>query len=54
MLAIIGVVLAAIAGVLKLVNQHGDLVVWLIIIAVILIGIDVALSWRGVGYYRRT
>jgi hypothetical protein len=55
MLAALGVVLAVIAGILELVKQHENLVVWLLIVAVILIGIDVAWGWRraGPGYYRR-
>ena len=55
MLAVIGVVLAVIAAILKLVSQHLNWVLWLVIIAVILIGIDVAWGWRrvGAGYYRR-
>jgi hypothetical protein len=54
MLAIIGVVLAVIAAILELVKQHENWVIWLLIIAVILIGIDVAWGWRraGPGYYR--
>jgi len=54
MLAVVGIALAVIAGILELVKQHENLVIWLIIIAVILIGIDVAWGWRraGPGYYR--
>lgn len=52
MLAIVGVVLAVIAAVLKLVSERPDIQVWLIIIAVICIGVDVAMGWRHVGYYR--
>ena len=55
MLAVIGVVLAVIAAILKLVNQHLNWILWLLIIAVILIGVDVVWGWRrvGTGYYRR-
>ena len=55
MLAIIGVILLAIAAILKLVGQHLDWVEWLIIIGAILIGADVIWGWRraGPGYYRR-
>ena len=54
MLAIIGVVLAAIAAILKLVGKHPDWILWLIIIAVILIGAEVAWGWRRSGMYSRT
>jgi hypothetical protein len=52
MLAIIGVVLGAIALILKLVGTHLNWIIWLLIIAVILIGVDVAWGWRRGGYYR--
>ena len=54
MLAIIGLVLYVIAGILKLVNQHTDMLWWLVIIGGALVAIDVAWGWRraGPGYYR--
>lgn len=55
MLAIVGTVLFVIAAILKLVNEHLDWLLWLIIIGGILIGLDVIWGWRrvGPGYYRR-
>lgn len=55
MLALLGVILAAIALILKLVGTHLNWIIWLLIIAVILIGADVVWGWRraGAGYYRR-
>jgi hypothetical protein len=53
MLAILGVILAAIAAILKLVDKHPDWIIWLVIIAVILIGAEVAWGWRRTGMYRR-
>lgn len=52
-MAFVGVVLLLIAAALKLTSQHTDLITWLIILAGILIGLDVALIWRRGGYYRR-
>lgn len=45
MLAIAAVVLAAIAGVLEIVGKHTNLVIYLVIVAVILVGVDVAWGW---------
>lgn len=53
MLAVIGVILGAVAAILKLVNQHGNWIIWLLIIAVILIGAECAWGWHRGGYYRR-
>jgi hypothetical protein len=55
MFALLGVILGAIALILKLVGTHLNWIIWLLIIAVILIGADVVWGWRraGVGYYRR-
>jgi hypothetical protein len=53
MLAIIGVILAVIAGILELVNRHVSWVVWpLLIVAVILIGAEVAWGRPWVNYRR--
>lgn len=53
MLAVLGVVLAAIAGLLKLIGSHTAWIIPLLIVAVILIGAEVAWGWRRSGYYRR-
>jgi len=54
-LATVGIVLAVIAGILEIVSKHTNYVIGLLIVAVILIGIDVAWGWRraGPGYYRK-
>jgi hypothetical protein len=52
MLAVIGVVLGVIAAILKLAGKHPDWIIWLLIVAIILIGVDVAWGWRRHGYYR--
>jgi len=52
-LAVLGVVLAAIAGLLKLIGSHGSWIIPLVIVAVILIGAEVAWGWQRSGYYRR-
>jgi len=51
MLAIAGVVLGVIAAALKLARQYQVAVTWLIIIAIVLIGADVALYWHRGGRY---
>jgi type III secretory pathway component EscS len=52
MAALIGVILAVVAAILKLVNQHLNWIIWLLIISVILIGAEVVWGWRRGGYYR--
>jgi len=46
-LAILGVVLVVIAGILNLVTKYPGAITWLIIIGVILIGSEVAWGWYG-------
>jgi|HubBroStandDraft_3_1064219.scaffolds.fasta_scaffold330202_2 hypothetical protein len=53
MLAVAGAVLGIIAAILKLVNQHENWIIWLLIVAVILVCVDVAWGWRRGGYYHR-
>lgn len=53
MLAITGVVLAVIAAALKLARQYQGAITWLVIAAVILIGIEAALFWHRGGRYAR-
>jgi hypothetical protein len=52
-MAVIGTILFIVAALLKLVNQHLDWVLWLVIIGGILIGLDVSWIWHRGGYYRR-
>jgi hypothetical protein len=52
-MAVVGTILFIIAAILKLVSQHLNWVLWLVIIGGILIGLDVCLVWRRGGYYRR-
>jgi hypothetical protein len=54
MLAVIGTILAALAGLLKLLHNHGSWVLPLLIIGVILIGAEVAWGWNRGGRYGRT
>jgi len=56
MIAVIGLILYVIAGILELVNKHLNWVIWLIIIGGALVAIDVIWNWHraGAGYYRRT
>jgi hypothetical protein len=52
-LAVLGVILAAVAGLLKLLHSHPSWVIPLLIVAVILIGAEVAWGWHRGGMYRR-
>jgi len=54
MIAVVGLILYVIAGILELVNKHLNWVIWLIIIGGALVAIDVVWGWRraGAGYYR--
>jgi threonine/homoserine/homoserine lactone efflux protein len=51
--AIVGVVLAVIAAFLKATKQDPSVQFWLLILAVILIGLDVAFVWYHGGRYNR-
>jgi hypothetical protein len=53
MFAVAGIIAAVIAALLQLVKQRQNAVIWLVIIAVVLVGIEVAWGWRRGGYYRR-
>ena len=54
MIAVVGLILYVIAGILELVNKHLNYVIWLLIIGGALVAIDVIWGWRraGAGYYR--
>jgi hypothetical protein len=52
LLAIIGVVLAVLAGILEIVSKHTNYVIGLLIVAVILIGAEVAWGRPWVNYRR--
>jgi hypothetical protein len=45
-LAVIGLILYAVAGILELVQQHLNWVIWLLIIGGALVAFDVILGWR--------
>lgn len=51
-MAVIGTILFIVAAILKLVSQHPNWIIWLVIIGGILIGLEVVLVWRRGGYYR--
>ena len=51
MFAVIAVILALVAGVLELTGKHLDWVIWLVIIAVALVGAEVAWGWNRGGRY---
>lgn len=54
MLAVLGFVLAVIAAILKLTNQHADAIIWLLIVGLALVCAEVAWGWnRGGRTYRR-
>jgi hypothetical protein len=46
-------VLGVIAAILQLVKQHQGAVIWLVIAAVILLGVGLALAYRGTGWHGR-
>jgi mannose/fructose/N-acetylgalactosamine-specific phosphotransferase system component IID len=52
--AILGLVAIAIAAILKLTGHSNSVVLWVIIVAVALIGAEVAWGWHRGGYYRRS
>jgi hypothetical protein len=49
----VGILLALLAGLLKLLPAHTAWIIPLLIVAVILIGAEVLWGWRRSGYYRR-
>jgi hypothetical protein len=52
--AIVGIIAAVIAGILELTSQHLVFVIWLVLLAIVLIGAEVALIWNRTGRYNRT
>ena len=54
MLAVLAFALFAIAGILKLVSAHVDLVIWLIIFGGLLVAGEVAWGWNRGGRSYRT
>jgi hypothetical protein len=54
MLAVLAFCAFAIAGILRLVHAHGNLVTWLIIAGGLLVSAAVAWGWAGPRYYNRT
>jgi hypothetical protein len=55
LIAVVGLILYIIAGILELISKHLNFVIWLIIIGGALVAIDVIWGWRraGAGDYRR-
>lgn len=55
MVAVVGLVLYVIAAILKLIDKHGNWIIWLLIIGGALVAVDVIWGWRraGPGYYHR-
>jgi hypothetical protein len=53
MLAVLGFILAVIGIILKLVDKHGDWIIWLLLIGLALVCAEVAWGWKRSGYYGR-
>jgi len=53
MFAVVALICGIVAGILKLVNQHTDVIIWLLIIAAICLGIEAVWGWHRAGYYHR-
>jgi hypothetical protein len=54
MLAVIAFFLFAIAGILRLVGKHADIVTWLIVVGGLLVSAEAAWGWNRAGRtYRR-
>ena len=53
-MAIVGIIAAVIAGILELTGKHLNFVIWLALLAIVLIGAEVALIWNRTGRYTRT
>ena len=54
MLAVLGFVLAVVGMILKLVDKHGNWIIWLLLVGLALVCAEVAWGWHRGGYYRRT
>jgi len=52
MFAVVALVCGIVAAVLKLTNQHGDVVDWLVIIGLIAAAVELVYAWHRGGYYR--
>ena len=52
MLALIAAILAAVAGILKLVDKHPDWIIWLLIIGLFLVALQVAFAFPGIPWRR--
>jgi uncharacterized membrane protein YoaK (UPF0700 family) len=53
MFAVIAFICGVVAAILKLTNQHDDIVSWLVIIGLIAVSVEVAWGWQRGGYYHR-
>ena len=54
MLAVLGFFLAVAGMILKLVDKHGNWIIWLLLIGLALVCAEVAWGWHRSGMYRRT
>jgi hypothetical protein len=50
--AIVGLIAGLVAAILKLTNQHENIIEWLVIIGVICACIELVWFWHRGGYYR--
>jgi hypothetical protein len=53
MFAVVGLICGLVAAILRLTNQHGNVVSWLVIIGVICACTELVWFWHRGGYYRR-
>ena len=53
MFAVIAFICGVVAAILKLVNQHADAIIWLLIIGLIAVSVEVLWGWHRAGYYGR-
>jgi hypothetical protein len=51
MFAVIAFICGVVAAILKLTNQHGNAIVWLLIIGLIAVAVEVLWGWHRSGYY---
>jgi len=52
-LAVLGFVLAVVGMILKLVDKHGNWIIWLLLVGLALVCAEVAWGWHRSGMYRR-
>lgn len=52
MFAVIAFICGVVAAILKLTNQHANLITWLLIIGLIAVAVEGLWGWHRSGYYR--